>query len=502
MAELATSCQLLSLKIAKMIVCLNSISFIILSCGILCNVRAYENSMPTSITSTLSNYIANSSTGHISNEWRDLARLHILDTLASIVACRDLEPAVVARNYSLSLSGGNGIAGVTILGTHEKASIVDAVFAGAMAGHGAEINDFIPSAYVQPGPAIVAVAFGLAEKGGLDGDAVMRAVITGYEIASRIPKAIGNENLHKAGIANHGVGPTFGAAAAAASLLRLSPERIAHVFSYCAQQASGSWQWLLDVEHIEKSFVFAGMGARAGLHAALMVQAGFRGVPDSLDNDAGWLKSSAFSKGDSNLTSLVESLADRTELNETGFKRYPVGGPTQPAVHGLLTLLPNISVSQVTKATIAMPGSANSFRNAAMPALNLRYLFAIILLDGRLSFIDAQSRERMQTDKAVQALMQKVKVLQDPAQEAPKGKARTESARVTVEEAGGRRHEIFVPFVKGYPSHPMTGHEVEVKAMELMSPLIGEDRARIVVETVRNLEQLSNVSDLIKLIAR
>jgi 2-methylcitrate dehydratase PrpD len=479
-----------------------SFVFLVATCEILSNVQAYENGMSTSITSTLSTFVADSSTAQIRGDWRDLARLHILDTVASIVACRDLETATVARNYSLSISGGNGLTAATILGTHEKASIVDAVFAGAMAGHGAEINDFIPSAFVQPGPAIVSVALGLAEIRGLSGDAVLRAVIIGYEIASRIPKAIGNENLRKAGIANHGIGPTFGAAAAAASLLKLPPERIADVFSYCAQQASGSWQWLLDTEHIEKSFVFAGMGARAGLHAALMVEAGFRGVRDSLDNPAGWLKSPAFSGGDSNLTGLIEGLGQRTELKETGYKRYPVGGPAQPAVHGLLTLLPNISTTQVTKATIAMPGSSNAFRDAAMPALNLRYLFAIILLDQKLDFVHAQSRKRMQTDKAVQALMQKIEVLQDPAQEALKGQARTESARVIVDEASGRRHEIFVPYVKGYPSHPMTSQEVEAKAIETMSPFLSKKRAHIVADMVRNLDRLSRISDLTQVFAR
>jgi 2-methylcitrate dehydratase PrpD len=285
-------------------------------------------------------------------------------------------------------------------------------------------------------------------------------------------------------------------------LLKLPPERVADVFSYCAQQASGSWQWLLDTEHIEKSFVFAGMGARAGLHAALMVEAGFRGVHNSLDNPAGWLKSHTNSGGDSNLAGLVEGLGHRTELNHTGYKRYPVGGPAQPAVHGLLTLLPNIATDQVTKATIAMPGNSNAFRDAAMPALNLRYLFAIILLDGRLDFVPAQSRVRMQTDKAVLALMQKVEVVEDPAQEASKGQARTESARVVVEETSGRRHEIFVPYVKGFPSHPMTSQEVEAKALETMSPFLGKERAEAVADKVRNLDAILRISDLTKIIAR
>ena len=65
-----------------------------------------------------------------------------------------------------------------------------------------------------------------------------------------------------------------------------------------AQQASGSWQWLRDVEHIEKAFVFAGMGARNGLQAVLLVEAGFRGVREPLRRPAGWFCSAPFRGGD------------------------------------------------------------------------------------------------------------------------------------------------------------------------------------------------------------
>ena len=42
----------------------------------------------------------------------------------------------------------------TILATRERASLADAVFASAVTGHAAEINDFSPSSYTQPGPAV------------------------------------------------------------------------------------------------------------------------------------------------------------------------------------------------------------------------------------------------------------------------------------------------------------------------------------------------------------
>jgi 2-methylcitrate dehydratase PrpD len=348
----------------------------------------------------------------------------------------------------------------------------------------------------------VAAAIALAEQRGKSGDAVLRAVITGYELAGRIPKALGIDNMRRAGIANHGVGPVFGTAAAAASIMGLPEDRISDVLTYCAQQAAGSWQWLLDVEHIEKSFVFAGMGARAGLNAALMVEAGFRGVRDSLDNPGGWMRSGAFAGGDANRAYLIEGLGERSELHHTAYKRYPVGGPTQPAVEGLLKLLPEIDRGAIERIVISMPGRWQAFRDAAMPALNLRYLFATILIDGRLDFVSAQSRERMLGDKAVQALMEKIDVRHDAAQEAPKGSPRTESARIEIELKGGARKEIYVPHVVGFPSHPMSGEEVNVKALELMAPRLGEARAREVIAAVGALDSLKRGADLVALIAR
>jgi 2-methylcitrate dehydratase PrpD len=453
------------------------------------------------VTPAVSAFIAGAQTIDIPADFRELGKRHILDTLAAIVACRDLEPAVLARDYAVNLSGDVRRNAATILGTRQTASIVDAVFASAMAGHGAEINDFIPSAFVQPGPAVVSTAVALAETRNLSGEALLRSVIVGYELAGRMPKALGIDNLRRANIANHGVGPLFGAAAAAASLLRLPQDRISDVLTYCAQQASGSWQWLLDVEHIEKSFVFAGMGARDGLHAALMTEAGFRGVRDSLDHASGWMRGAIFSGGDGDRAYLIEDLWGRSELHQTAYKRYPVGGPTQPAVQGLLDLLPQIDRTAVEGVRIEMPGRWQAFRDAAMPALNLRYLTAIILIDGRLDFVAAQSRERMLTDPAVQALMARVEIAHDPQQEAARGEPRTESARVSITETGGARRETYVPYVVGFPSHPMSKSDVEAKALELMKPALGASRAREVLETVETLESLPSGGRLAELIA-
>jgi 2-methylcitrate dehydratase PrpD len=199
----------------------------------------------------LASYISNSQTAAIPEATRELGRRHILDTLAAIVACRDLQAAAVARAFVKTQSAGANAA--PILGTRERSALLDAILASGMTAHAAEINDFCPSAYTQPGASIVPVTLCVGEMRNASGEAFLRAMLVGYEIACRLPKALGIANMRNAVLANHGVGPLFGSAAALASLIRLPRDKLVHVFSYCVQQASGSWQWLRDVEHIEKA---------------------------------------------------------------------------------------------------------------------------------------------------------------------------------------------------------------------------------------------------------
>ena len=89
-----------------------------------------------------------------------------------------------------------------------------------------------------------------------------------------------------------------------------------------------------------------------------------------------------------------------------------------------------------------------------------------------------------------------------PAQEAAPGQPRTESARVAVLLADGRRLERYVPHVLGFPSHPMSAADVEAKAAELMAPALGQARTTAVIEAVRDLEALPDAGALARLIAR
>jgi 2-methylcitrate dehydratase PrpD len=108
----------------------------------------------------------------------------------------------------------------------------------------------------------------------------------------------------------------------------------------------------------------------------------------------------------------------------------------------------------------------------------------------------------MAQDQAARALMDRVEIRHDPAQEIPPPAPRPESARVTVHLADGRQERAFVPHVLGYPTHPMGKTDVEAKALDLMTPFLGAARAQAVIDAAAGLETAPDCLSLIRLIAR
>ena len=253
-----------------------------------------------------------------------------------------------------------------------------------------------------------------------------------------------------------------------------------------------------DEEHIEKAFVFAGMPARNGATAALMVHNGFTGNEDPFEGAPGWLLSATFVGPDSDMdrNKLIDGLGEDFQMPLVAYKRFPVGGPTQPTVEAMLHLVKQIDPTRVIAIEVRMPGKAEIFATARMPALNIPYLCSVILEDGKLDFHAAQSHERF-TDAAIRQKMEKVKVVYDGSMERV---PRTEPAHVSITLDNGEVHEHFVEHVLGYPTRPMSREDVQHKALELIVPIMGEERAMALVDAVFHIEQMQDINQLIPLL--
>ena len=120
-----------------------------------------------------------------------------------------------------------------------------------------------------------------AKQFGIDGTRFLRAVALGYDVGTRVTMTLGGAAFQMRRTTARTASPaTLARRPRPAASRGLDAQQMRWMLDYAAQQASGIAAWQRDTEHIEKSFVFAGMPARNGVTAALLIQAGGTGVDD------------------------------------------------------------------------------------------------------------------------------------------------------------------------------------------------------------------------------
>src|SRR5437016_9266592 len=323
---------------------------------------------------------------------------HLLDSLAAIVSGSTLKPGKLGLQHARELGGK---AEGTVLGSNLKTTSILAAFANGMSGHADETDD--SNSQLHPGCAIVPAALAMAESQNSNGEALLRAVILGYDIGFRFHQAFEPRSTS--------FGATFGCAAAAGTVAELDDLQARYLISYAAQQASGSRAWVGDDDHIEKAFDYAGMPARNGVTAALLIKTGFTGNRDVLEGDQGIIKT--YAPCDSK--KLLAELGQRFTITNCLVKKYPVGSPMMETVDATLALLSKESIQseEIEKVTVRIPESgARTVNNRHMPDVNVQYMVAAILLEGKLTFETAHDYERFQNPRVL-ALKEKVQLIGD-----------------------------------------------------------------------------------------
>lgn len=444
----------------------------------------------TDITGHLARYMAEARQRDLPPEVMQAGKQRILDSLAAIVSGSCLKAGELAIRY---VRQQGGVPESSVLATDVKTSAVNAALANGMFGHADETDDFEPVTKAHPGCAVVPAALAMAEREGRSGEELLRAVVLGYDLCCRFLMALGPELVRRGHRSAEGTSSTMGCTAAAASLAGLDETGMRYALSYAAQQVSGIWSWVRDSEHVEKAFDFAGMGARNGVAAAIMVQTGFSGVWDVLEGEHNVLEALSPAPKPSEM---VKDLGERFFVTETAIKPYPVGYPIQSALDAFFALhrRHNLAVENVERVTVRLPeDGARIVDNRSMPDVNCQHMIAMALVDGNVTFASTRSYQRM-SDPVVLAVKQRVNLVPDSAlmdPEAPR------SAKVEVVLKDGRTLNHFTPHPHGTKQNPMTVESVNAKARELLQPVLGLSRTEAVIEQVNSLESVANVQRLL-----
>jgi 2-methylcitrate dehydratase PrpD len=418
----------------------------------------------------------------------------ILDTFGAMVSGARMHPGEMALKY---VRGLGGVEEASVIGSNFRTTAVNAALANAMCAHADETDDFEPVTKAHPGSAVVPAALAIAEKEGRSGAEFMRAVALGYDLDCRLLMALGPDLVRGNHRSAEGTSSTFGALGSAAALARLDEKGMRFAISYAAQQVSGLWSWVKDEDHVEKAFDFAGMGARNGVTAVTMVQAGLTGVFDVLDGTHNLFIALS---SDPKPEEMLAGLGSRFYVTETAIKTFSVGYPIQSPLDALLTLRKKhgLTPDNVRNILVKVPTDAMGIvSKSAMPDVNCPHLVALALVKGAVSFIDSHDQALMR-DPVILAQRDKIVVtgeatLMDPA--APRG------AIVEVTMTDGKKVDHFTKFPPGTKENPLSVEAVNAKSRDLMAPVLGADRTEKLIRTINRLETLDDIRALRPLMA-
>ena len=447
------------------------------------------------VMTRLSSYMAKAHVEALPDDVIEQTKCHVLDTLAAMLSGSRLCPGVAAIDFARANSKDRT---ATVVASNVRCSASEAALINGMLAHSDETDDSHAPSQSHPGCAVVPSALAAAEQLKVDGTSFLRAVTLGYDIGTRVTLTFGGPKFqtdtHRS---THALAGLFGAAAAAGSIMHLTAQQMRWLLDYSAQQASGIAAWQRDTEHIEKAFVFAGMPARGGITAALLVHSGWTGVDDILAGPDNFI--AAFAPL-ADPAGLIDQLGERYEITRTNIKKWTVGSPIQAPLDALEDLRAKygFDASQVQSVTVRVATQeAAVVDNREMPDICLQHLIAVILVDKTVTFDSAHDRSRMQ-DPTILRVRNKVKLIPDQELD------RLLPQRVAVVEVAlgsGRTLMKRVDAVRGTAQNPMTRDEVIAKCRDLAIPVLGAGDVAKLIDCVFALESEGSFHKMIRLLS-
>jgi 2-methylcitrate dehydratase PrpD len=396
-----------------------------------------------SLTETIGTFIADTDFAAIPPPVVERTKVSLVHNLAMAMAGRSRERVahVMAKRF------WPVPAEATLLHDGARVSIEAAAFANGALIHARSQDDTHAGSTSHPGGAVMPAALAVAQAEGRGGPEFLAAVILGYEALGRIGRDF-DEMITARGFRAAAVVGGFGAAAAAAKLMRLSGPQTAHALGLVAHLAGGLSQvWR---EGSAEGPLQLGFAARNGVLAARAAQAGATAAHDILEGSGGFYR--AYAGADAHPVEALANLGTSWQMPEVTVKPYPVCAILQGPVDAMLRLARRHDVDPPAVSRIAValnpyeaayPGidNAGPFASATATKMSAQFSLALALADRRMTMDDLFRWG----DERICALARRVSVIGEPAIAA-------RTSRLRVELTDGRILQEAVDTAVGQPS--------------------------------------------------
>jgi 2-methylcitrate dehydratase PrpD len=378
----------------------------------------------------------------------------------------------------------------TVIGRSETATMPYAALVNGFAAHLLDYDDtFNPGDTTVHGSAPVwPVVFALAEAAPVAGRDALTAFVAGFETECRLGRAAGDAHYeigwHVTGTVGH-----VGAAAAAGRMLRLPTATLNQALGSAGTQAAG----LKAVYGTDGKPLHAGKAAMDGLLSATMAAEGITSSTEIMEGDRGFL---AVMSPNPDAGKLTEGLGEQWHLLANGYKAYPSGSLTHPAIDAVLGLRAEYGFGafEVKRVRATVNTKAATVTGKVDPRTGLDAKFS--LTHGvAVALVAPRPRLDHFTDEAaVDREIAAVRELIDVTSDRSVGKR---AAEVAVDLVDGRSVTLRVEANRGTPENPLTDDDLAAKFTDNAAPRLGIDGAARLLEACWSMDTAADFAELV-----
>jgi 2-methylcitrate dehydratase PrpD len=414
----------------------------------------------------------------------------VVDSIAVALAGRGCKDTDVL--FTLASEWG-GRAECAILGSSLRVPAPIAALVNGTMIQALDFDDTHDPSSTHTASTVLAAALAIAESRRSSGKELLAAVAIGVDLAARLGRASA-ENIGWTSTAVYGA---FGAAAAAAHVLRLTAEETRHALGIVLSQAAGTSQTAFDgplSKHMQSGFA-----AKAGVLSALLAARGVTGVENVFEGKFGFFN--LYKGGRYRIEPLLADWGRRFEVHALSLKPYPSCRATHAPIEAALALVEQgIQAAQVSSVRVAVPRIAcdlagQPFAEGGDPTISAQFSIpytvatAFVHRDVRLRHFRVEAIR----DREVRSLLEHVSIAVEPGSDFL-------PARVEVTMRDGQIRSHTVTTLKGSPDNPLTAAELLAKIEDCLAfapagctALDAPGLQRL----IENVETMGDVSDLV-----
>jgi 2-methylcitrate dehydratase PrpD len=447
----------------------------------------------------LADFLADTTYGDLPAPVVDECYRATLDWLGSALAGALEPPARMAQNVARGLGFATE---ATVLGA-APASAAAAALANGVASHILELDDVHKGSTLHAAAPVISAALAVAEREHARGHAFTLAVALGYEAALRVGEAVNPSHYrfwHPTGTA-----ATFGSAAAAGSILRLTSAQMLHALGSAGTQAAGLWEF--NADGAMSKHLHPGKAAFNGVLAADFARLGFTGATRILEGERGFFRATAAAFDP---TRVSHELGQQWKITENCYKLHSCCAHTHTAIDVALEIRgrrgwsAQQALDAIASIDLETYGAGYEIVKDLDPTtpyrakFSLAYCVAVALLEGRAGLEQFDS-SRFGDDGVIEpnaaAVLPRIRVsVRDDLSRMYPARWPT---RVTVAMRDGTIERGMNEYPRGNPENPVSTRTLEEKFLGLVGPRHGDAFAARALDVARALGHCADVRKLV-----